>query len=219
MEGRAPRSRGRRLREHQRRGQGRIRSVLHLGQRGADRGVHPGAPGGPVPARPVPRRLRTARHGPRQHAHLARRVPRARRDQPGRAAPQGQRRTRGRAVHPSRMRVLDRRAVAGGGGGPAIRPDPGAVHRGHARRRSHDHGARRARGHRDRHAASVAPGQSRRALGAGQPGRRVPVHEDDDTGRPAALPARGRNGSDRRPRRGQPRPPRRPGHAHGRAAR
>ena len=49
----------------------------------ADRGVHPGAPGGAVPARPVPGRLRPARHRPRQHAHLARRVPRARRDQPG----------------------------------------------------------------------------------------------------------------------------------------
>ena len=45
MEGRASRRRGGRLREHQRRGQGRIRSVLHLGQRGADRGVHPGATG------------------------------------------------------------------------------------------------------------------------------------------------------------------------------
>ena len=44
VEVRASRRRGGRLREHQRRGQGRIRSVLHLGQRGADRGVHPGAP-------------------------------------------------------------------------------------------------------------------------------------------------------------------------------
>ena len=34
---------------------------------------------------------------------------------PGRAAPQSQRRARGRAVHSSRMRMLDRRAMAGGG--------------------------------------------------------------------------------------------------------
>src|SRR6266568_3156277 len=112
------------------------------------------------------------------------------------------------------MRVLDRRAVASRGGRPAGRPHPGAVHRGHAGRGPHDHRTRRARGHRDRHAAPAAPGQSRRALGAGQPGRRVPVHEDDDAGRPAALPARGGHGGDRRPRGGRPRPPRRPGHAH-----
>ena len=53
---------------------------------------------------------------PGEHAHLARRVPRARRDQPGRAAPQGQRQRAGGAVHPSRVRLLDRRAMAGGGG-------------------------------------------------------------------------------------------------------
>ena len=38
VEGRASRRRGGGLREHQRRGQGGIRSVLYLGQRGADRG-------------------------------------------------------------------------------------------------------------------------------------------------------------------------------------
>ena len=116
LEGGAPRRRGRRLREHQCRGQGRVRPVLYLGQRRADRGLHPGAPGGAVPARPVPGRLRPAGHRPRQHAHLARRMPRARRDQPGRAAPQGGGRARGRAVHPPGMRMLDRGPVAGGGG-------------------------------------------------------------------------------------------------------
>src|ERR1035441_7745032 len=113
------------------------------------------------------------------------------------------------------MRLLDRRAVAGGGGGPAARPHPGAVHRGHAGGRPYDPSVRRAGGHRDRHAAPAAPGQSGRALGAGQPGRRVPVHEDDDVGRPAALPARRRYRSDRRFRCGRPGPAGRAGDAHG----
>ena len=47
----------------------------------------PGGAGGAVPARPVPRCLRAARDRPHQHAHLDGGVPRARRDQPGRAAP------------------------------------------------------------------------------------------------------------------------------------
>ncbi len=218
MEGRASRRRGRRVREHQRRSQGGSRSVLHLGQRGADRGVHPGGPGGALPARPIPRRLRTAGDRPGQHAYLDGRVPRARRDQPGRAEPQGQRRRAGGAVHPSRMRLLDRRAVAGRGGRPAARPDPDSVHRRHARRRPQHQGPHRARGHRNRHAAPVAQGQSGRALGGGQPGRCVPVHEDDDPGVPAALPARGNRGSDRRPRRGRPSPPGGAGDDRGRRA-
>ncbi len=41
VEGRASRSRGRRVREHQRRGQGGIRPVLYLGRRGAGGGVRP----------------------------------------------------------------------------------------------------------------------------------------------------------------------------------
>ena len=143
--------------------------------------VAPGGPGDPVPARPVPRRPRAAGHRPRQHAHLARRVPRARGHQPGGVAAQGGRRGRGGAVHPPRVRVLDRGALAGGNGGPAGRPDPGAVHRGHAGRRPLHQGPGRARGHGDRHAAPVAPGQPRGALGAGQPQRRMPVHEDDHT--------------------------------------
>ncbi len=88
--------------------------------------------------------------------------------------------------------------------------------RGHARGRARHHGARRARGHRDRHAAPAAPGQPGGALGAGQPGCGVPVHEDDDTGRPAALPAGRRARGDRRARRGQPGPPGGAGHDHGR---
>ena len=50
--------------------------------------------------------------------------------------------------------------------------------------------AGRAGRHRDRHAAPVAPGQPGGALGAGQPGRGLPVHEDDHPGHAAALPAR-----------------------------
>ncbi len=82
----------------------------------------------------------------------------------------------------------------------------------------HDHGGRRAGGHRDRHAAPAAAGQPGGALGAGQPRCHVPVHEDDDPGHAAALPARGRDGSDRRPGRGPPGPAGGAGHDHGRGA-
>ena len=102
--------------------------------------------------------------------------------QPGRAAPPGRRRTGRGAVHPPRVRLLDRRAVAGRSGRPAAGPDPGAVHRRHAGRRPHHHGAEGPGGHRDRHAAPAAPGQPRRAVGAGQPARGVPLHEDDHAG-------------------------------------
>ena len=83
LEGRAPGRRGRRLCQHQRRGEGRVRHLLHLVQRGRGRRVDPGRPAGAVPARPVPRRARPPAHRPRQHAHLARRVPRACRHHPG----------------------------------------------------------------------------------------------------------------------------------------
>ena len=107
---------------------------------------------------------------------------------------------RGRAVHPPGVRLLDRRAVAGGRGRPAGRPDQGAVHRRHAGRGPRHHGAGRAGRHRDRHAAPAAPGQPGGALGAGQPGRGLPVHEDDHPGHAAALPARrGDRGRGRRP--------------------
>ena len=78
VEGEAPR-RGRRLvREHDRRGEGRERLLLHVRQReGRDRG-DPGRPGDPLPAGHVPRPL--AREGDRpQAAHLDGRVPRPRR--------------------------------------------------------------------------------------------------------------------------------------------
>ena len=80
-------------------------------------------------------------------------------------------------------------------GRPAGEPHPGAVHRRHAGRRPDDHRRHGAGGHRDRHAAPAPAGQPGGALGAGQPRRRVPLHEDDHPGLPAALPARGNYGS------------------------
>ena len=66
LEGRAPGRRRRRLREHERRGQGGGRRLLHLRERRRGGSVHPGGPRGAVPARPVPRRARPAGHRPRR---------------------------------------------------------------------------------------------------------------------------------------------------------
>ena len=55
VEGRAPRRRGRRLRQHQRGGQGRDRYLLHLLERRGRHTDDSGRPGHPLPARPAPR--------------------------------------------------------------------------------------------------------------------------------------------------------------------
>ncbi len=216
MEGRASRGRGRRVREHQRRGQGRVRPVLHLGQRGADRGVPPGGPGGAVPARPVPRRLRPAGHRPRQPARLARRMPRARRDQPGRAAPQGGRRarrpscssTRSAAARPPRCGRRARatcRPAAPGCCPPGACSTPPAP----PRRRTVLVATETGMLHQLRQANPAVRWEPV------NPDAVCRLYEDDDAGRPAALPARGGGGGARRSRRGRPGPAGRPGHDRG----
>ena len=214
VEGRAPRRRGGRLREHQRRGQGGIRPVLHLGQRGADRGVRPGATGRCCSC-PTSSSAPTCSASPGRanmhiwlgecHVHAGISPAELRRKASAEPAAE-------LFIHPE-CGCSTAALWQAGHGRPAAGPDPGAVHRRHAGGRPHHHGARRAGGHRDRHAAPAAPGQPGRSLGAGQPGRRMPVHEDDHAGRPAALPARGHHRGDRRSRGGPPGPPRRPGDA------
>ncbi len=208
VEGRASRRRGGGLREHQRRGQGGIRSVLYLGQRGGDRGVRPGATGrccscpisssalmcsasraapictsGSASATCTPGSARTSCGGrpaptPRPSCSS---IP----DAGARPLRCGRQATGD--LPPGRTRVLSTGGMLDG--------------------RPHHHGANRPGRDRDRHAAPVAAGQPGRQLGAGQPGRRMPVHEDEYAGRPAALPSRGHDGGDRRPWRGPPGPP------------
>ena len=86
LEGQAPRRDRRDVREHDRRGEGGDRLLLHVLERGAGRRAHPARArrrrGDPVRPGHVAGRLRRARHRP-AHARLGRRVPRARRDPPG----------------------------------------------------------------------------------------------------------------------------------------
>ena len=102
---RAPRRRRRLLRQHDGRGQGGDRHLLHLVQRRRGRRVGPGRPGGPVPARPVPRRARPPHHRPGEHARLGGGVPRPRRDQRSGARRAGRRAPRRRALRPPRVRL------------------------------------------------------------------------------------------------------------------
>ena len=143
LEGRAPGRRGGRLREHQRRGQGRVRRVLHVGQRGADRGracpptarccscptsssarMSAGSPAGTTcmsgwaSATCTPASARTtcaARRPRRPDAELF--------------------------IHPECGCSTGALWQAGAGDLPA-RPDPGAVHRRDAGRGPHDHARR-----------------------------------------------------------------------------
>jgi len=68
--------------QHQRRGEGRIRHVLHFGERGRHRGPDPGGEGSAVPAGPVPRRARPPGDRADQHARVDGRMPRSRRISP-----------------------------------------------------------------------------------------------------------------------------------------
>ena len=87
VEGRAP-GRGRGvLREHDRRGEGRDRHLLHVVERGRGGRVDPGRPRGAVPARPVPRRARPTGDRPGEPARLGGGVPRPRGHQRRRRSP------------------------------------------------------------------------------------------------------------------------------------
>ena len=184
VEGRAPRRRRRRLREHDRRGEGRDRHLLHVVQRGRGRRVDPGRPRGAVPARPVPRRARPAGHraAPTCASGWASAT----------CTPASPPPTCGRAsrthpdaellVHPecgcatSALWLVVRRAAA-------VRARARALHRRHARRRP---GGRRRSG-------SSSPPRSACCTSCARPTRsptssrstpgRVPVHEDVDARR------------------------------------
>ena len=135
VEGRAPRRRRGLLRQHDRRGEGRDRRLLHLVQRRRGRGVDPGGPRGAVPARPVPRRARPPDTGPAEHARLGGGVPRARRHQRRRAHRAGRGAPGRRAVRAPRVRLRDLGALPGRHRRRARRAGPDPLHRRDARRR------------------------------------------------------------------------------------
>jgi Quinolinate synthetase A protein len=101
---RVPRRGGRLLRQHDRRGEGRERLLLHPRQHQSGDRRDPGRQADPVPARHVPRHLARARHPPRAD-DLARRMPRARRHPPRRHRALADGRARRRAARPPRMRL------------------------------------------------------------------------------------------------------------------
>ena len=174
---------------------------LHVVQRRRRGGVDPRGHRGAVLPRPVPRRPRAARDGPREHAHLARGVPRARRNQRFGPEATGRRGTGRRAVHPPRVRV--RHAARSTSSAPAWCPKPapailstsGMVTA--AQRHDGRTGARR---HRDGDAPPARPRPTRSCCSSPSTGRAVvQVHEDDHAGQAAEGVARG-------PRRGRPCP-------------
>ena len=94
------------LREHDRRGEGRDRLLLHVGQRACSDRSDPGRPRDPVPSGHVPGDLARARHRP-QAEHLDGGVPRARRHPPGRHRALAGRGARRRAARPPRVRLRE----------------------------------------------------------------------------------------------------------------
>ena len=110
LEGQVPRRDRRDVRQHDRRGEGGDRLLLHVGQRRQGRRAHlPRARrghGDPVRPGHVPRRLRGEADRP-QDARLGRRVPRARRHPPARHRRDARRAPGRRLPHPPRVRLLD----------------------------------------------------------------------------------------------------------------
>ena len=90
--------------------------------------------------------------GRRQHAHLARRVPRPRRDQRCRVEGPRRRGSRRRAVHPPGVRLCDERAVPRRRRRRARDAHADPVDERDGRSRPRHHGVEGARRHRDRHA-------------------------------------------------------------------
>ena len=80
VEGRASGRRRRVVREHDRRGEGGKRLLLHLGERGRDHQRHSARARHPLSPRHVPRRARAAGERTGEHPRLDGRVSRARRD-------------------------------------------------------------------------------------------------------------------------------------------
>ena len=188
------------LRQHHRGGQGADRHLLHVLERGRGGRVDTRGPRGAVLPGSVPRRARPPGDGPQEPARLGRRMPRARRHQRRRTGRPGPRASRRRAVRAPRMRLRHLGAVPGGEGAvPADRvkilSTGGMLDA--ARATPRPTGAGR---HRGRHAAPVAQGRTGSRLPCRQRPGVLQVHEDDHSGRAAALPDRGRRRGGRRPR-------------------
>ncbi len=142
-----PRGRRRDVREHDRRGEGADRLLLHVRERRGGRAPHlrHPRPGHRDPVRPghVARRLR--REGARPaHARVGRRVPRARRHPPGRHRGHARRAPRRRLPDPPRVRLLDERDGVRGRRRRLRRGRAHALHRRDAQVRAESARARRA---------------------------------------------------------------------------
>ena len=139
LEGKAPGRHRRHVREHDRRGEGRDRLLLHVGERGRRRAAHLRRArrrhGDPVRPGHVARRLR--REDDRAaHARVGRRVPRARRHPPRRHRRRAGR-APGRRVHdPPGVRLHDPGHGVRGVGRRRPRADSHALHRRDARLRA-----------------------------------------------------------------------------------
>ena len=212
VEGRAPRRGRRLLRQHDRRGEGRDRHLLHVVAT-PSRWSRRSPPTARCCSCPTSSSARTcsAVTGRDEHAHLDGRVPRARRHQRRRAAGAASP-TQPDAelfIHPecgcaTSRAVAGRRRAACPPSACTILSTGGMLDR---RRERHDARQRGAGRHRDRHAAPAAPGQPGRSTSEPvNAAAVVPVHEDDHARDAAAVPARGPRRGARRPRDRRPGP-------------
>ena len=113
--------RGRRLvREHDGRGEGGKRLLLHVRQRGRNRQLDSRGQGNSLPARPLPRRTRSPCDRAVEHPCLARRVPRARRHHPAQPGPAARRTPGCRAARAPRVRLRNERGRGHVGGSDSL---------------------------------------------------------------------------------------------------
>ena len=189
MEGRAPRRRGGELREHHRRGEGRERLLLHLGQRRAGDPRHPRRQRDSFSARYVSWQLSAPDHRP-QHADLGRRVPRPRRHPPRHGGAPARSPARRRVPDPPRVRLRQQHDALSGHGQDRQRGHPHPLHRGHDPACGQEQRHPVCSGHRDRRAAPHAQGQPRQRVSAHRRVDLLQVHEDDHHGEAAQQPAR-----------------------------
>ena len=194
VEGRAPGRDRRHVREHDRRGEGRDRLLLHVVERGPGGGAHlPRARRrhrDPVRPGHVAGRLRRARRsGQRMHVwdgecHVHAGHPAGRHHGRARGAP-------GRRVHdPPRVRLHHPGDGVRGRRRRRPRAHAHALHRRDAEVRARVRGRHLHRRHRDRHAAPAREGEPRQGVHPGQPRGGVPLHEDDHAAEAARRPAR-----------------------------